>query len=134
MPIVDGGVALSKSHPSRRPDPRQRADPPHGPVAPSPHSSGDASATRRLSEPITTVYDGGGHTQLQALTHELRSALSSCSSPELRRVSVEVERGKIRLMGTVASFYQKQLAQETIRPLTQGLEIDNQIAVRPLKG
>jgi hypothetical protein len=54
-------------------------------------------------------------------------------SPEfaLRGLMVERVDGKLRLSGTVSSFYQKQLAQEVVRSVAQGLDVVNLVRVIP---
>ncbi len=47
----------------------------------------------------------------------------------LRSVRVEVVDGRVQLEGRVPTFYAKQLAQETLRPYSIGLKIDNRLAV-----
>lgn len=55
--------------------------------------------------------------------------LAGAGSGELRRIQVNVTETAICLSGNVSSYYNKQLAQETLRPYADGLQIDNQIAV-----
>ena len=60
---------------------------------------------------------------------ELVKALGD--NPYLRRCHVWCElRGDcVVLLGSVGTFFQKQMAQETLRPWTRQLRIDNRIAV-----
>jgi hypothetical protein len=62
--------------------------------------------------------------------------LSKCPIPALRpiydRIKVEVSEGKLILSGDADLFYNKQSAQETLKPLSRefGLQIKNNIKVR----
>ncbi|WP_182870067.1 BON domain-containing protein [Rhodopirellula sp. JC639] len=58
-----------------------------------------------------------------------REILAQSGSAELRQVDVEVQDGRIVLCGRVSSFYQKQLAQESLLPVAIGMQICNQIEV-----
>ena len=58
-----------------------------------------------------------------------KSALAGTGRNELKRVRVDLDDGVVQLRGLVTSYYLKQVAQETVRPLAIGLEIDNQIRV-----
>ena len=55
--------------------------------------------------------------------------LASSSVAELRRVRVDETAGELQLSGTVRSFYHKQLAQETVRPVAGGLQLVNTLDV-----
>ena len=59
----------------------------------------------------------------------LADAIASAGGGGLRKVCLQVHDGVLVLTGTVSSFYLKQLAQETVRPLAIGMRIENQIAV-----
>ena len=58
-----------------------------------------------------------------------RDLLVSAGSSELRRIGIVVEDGRVILSGRVTCFYQKQLAQEFLRPHAIGMQIINQIEV-----
>lgn len=58
-------------------------------------------------------------------------ALVRSGAPELRRVNVSVDDGRVMLFGSVSSYYLKQLAQESLRPCAIGMKIDNQLKVTP---
>ena len=47
----------------------------------------------------------------------------------LRRLQVERRGESLVLSGRVATFYHKQLAQEVVRAVTEGIEVVNSIAV-----
>jgi hypothetical protein len=63
-------------------------------------------------------------TQTRALT-----ALRQSPIPALRKLAVEETDGTIVLLGSVASYYQKQLAQETVMPFVDGRELHNRVMV-----
>jgi len=49
----------------------------------------------------------------------------------LRRLSLEETDGTVIIHGDVASYYLKQLAQETLRPLLAGRQLVNEVRVSP---
>jgi len=49
--------------------------------------------------------------------------------PALRRLRVEEYDGQVVLTGSVASYYLKQLAQETVMPHLDGRRLDNRVTV-----
>lgn len=59
----------------------------------------------------------------------VRSALQRSPIHALRALSVLHDGERLRLTGAVESFYQKQLAQELLRPLVGSLEICNEVDV-----
>ncbi|QEF98818.1 hypothetical protein Mal15_28750 [Stieleria maiorica] len=58
-----------------------------------------------------------------------REILAQSGSAELRQVDVDVQDGRIVLCGRVSSFYQKQLAQESLLPVAIGMQICNRLEV-----
>lgn len=62
----------------------------------------------------------------QALTEAKLLLTLSCYRP-INRLECFWEDGSLVLTGTVETFYQKQMAQETVRPLK--VRIDNRIVV-----
>jgi len=50
----------------------------------------------------------------------------------LRTLHVEQVGDQVLLEGMVSSFFLKQLAQETVRSATRGIEMVNRIAVNPI--
>ncbi|MDV6034522.1 MAG: BON domain-containing protein [Phycisphaera sp. RhM] len=60
-----------------------------------------------------------------------RELLAQSGSGELRQIEVNVEDGQIILRGRVSSFYQKQMAQESLLPVAIGMQICNQLEVDP---
>ncbi|MCS7466743.1 BON domain-containing protein [Stieleria sp. ICT_E10.1] len=60
-----------------------------------------------------------------------RDILAQSGSGELRQVEVNVQDGQIILRGRVSSFYQKQMAQESLFPVAIGMRICNQLEVDP---
>lgn len=63
------------------------------------------------------------------LLNEVRGALSKshCLSP--RQVQIAANGSKVRLEGTVGSFYQKQMAQELARRVDGVESVENQLQV-----
>jgi len=63
------------------------------------------------------------------LTIQLSQALRF--HPHLKQTSVQVQshRGNVVLTGTVGSYYEKQLAQETLRGVAGITSIDNSLEV-----
>jgi hypothetical protein len=57
-------------------------------------------------------------------------ALQQSPIPALRRLSVEETEDAIIVSGSVATYYEKQLAQETIMPLRGSRELQNRVTVR----
>ena len=55
--------------------------------------------------------------------------LSKSSVSELRLLRVDEKENELRLSGQVKSYYHKQLAQETVRPIAAGLQVVNQVDV-----
>jgi hypothetical protein len=51
----------------------------------------------------------------QELESSARSVLSLCPVPELRQLKVEREENALCLLGSLSTWYHKQLAQETLR-------------------
>jgi hypothetical protein len=49
--------------------------------------------------------------------------------PALRRLVVEEDNSRVILLGSVDSYYHKQLAQESIMPVLGGRELANRITV-----
>ncbi len=60
-----------------------------------------------------------------------QTALHSSPIYELRNLEVREVEGALLISGTVASFYHKQLAQEVVRSVAEGIELRNTIDVRP---
>jgi hypothetical protein len=56
-------------------------------------------------------------------------ALRQSPLPGLRKLSVEETTTAVVLYGTVPSYYQKQLAQETVMPFLAGRELQNRVLV-----
>ncbi len=68
-------------------------------------------------------------TLLSDVEIRIRSALQRSPIHRLRMLTVFHDGDSVRLVGAVESFYQKQLAQELVRPLAHGLEICNEVDV-----
>ncbi len=63
------------------------------------------------------------------LVDRARSALESSPHLARKQFRLEARQGRIILRGTVASYYQKQMAQETLRKLDGVDEIENHLQV-----
>jgi hypothetical protein len=59
-----------------------------------------------------------------------QAALAQSPFYELRALQIEQQDQILSIAGTVSSFYHKQLAQELIRAVCQGIEVVNSIRVR----
>jgi len=58
-----------------------------------------------------------------------QAALAASPIHDLRSLRVDKQEGALRIMGTVSSFYHKQLAQEVVRSVCHGTEVVNSIQV-----
>lgn len=56
-------------------------------------------------------------------------ALRHSPIPALRKLRVEEADGTVVITGSVPTFYLKQLAQETVRPLVGPCPLQNRVAV-----
>jgi hypothetical protein len=70
-------------------------------------------------------------TLASSLQIQSRAAGALAKSPfhELRNLQVEQHDDVLCISGTVSSFYHKQLAQEVVRTVCQGIELINAIQV-----
>ena len=57
-------------------------------------------------------------------------ALRCSAIPALRNLSIEETDESVVILGNVASYYLKQLAQETVMPVLEGRELRNRVTVR----
>ena len=55
--------------------------------------------------------------------------LAQSSVSDLRQIRVDRSAGKLQLSGRVSSFYHKQLAQETVRTVANGMPVVNHVHV-----
>lgn len=65
----------------------------------------------------------------QDLLSRAQSLLSASPIYALRDLRVEQNNGTLLITGSVASFYQKQLAQEVVRAIATGVELRNTVTV-----
>jgi hypothetical protein len=63
--------------------------------------------------------------------HELYMAIMAGTNRKVRNLEVLKNHEEIRIMGKCSSFYIKQMAQESIRPLLNGHRLKNVIIVEP---
>lgn len=66
---------------------------------------------------------------LQDVVSQAKKLLDDSPFPELHAVDVDQEGEKVRLRGEVATYFLKQVAQETVRSATRGLEVENELLV-----
>jgi hypothetical protein len=57
-------------------------------------------------------------------------ALRLSTIPAIRNLSIEETDGFVLIRGNVASYYLKQLAQETVMPVLEGRELRNRVNVQ----
>lgn len=62
------------------------------------------------------------------VTQAAHSLKKSCH-PALRRLSVESSESALIISGKVTSYYLKQMAQEAIMPVREGLQLVNNVDV-----
>jgi len=63
------------------------------------------------------------------LHEQIRSALDRSPYVSQSQVQIETSSGKVRLEGTVGTFYQKQMAQELVRRIDGVEQVVNQLQV-----
>ena len=68
-------------------------------------------------------------TPVQDVQPRAQTALSSSPIYELRDLQVEQREGTLLISGAVSSYYHKQLAQEVVRSVCEGIEVNNSILV-----
>ena len=61
-----------------------------------------------------------------------KAALTGSPFYELRALQVEYRDGTLLLSGHVSSFYHKQLAQEVVRAVCEGVKLVNSVQVESL--
>lgn len=66
----------------------------------------------------------------QDVLGQAKKMLDDSPFQELRALQVDHVGEQVRLQGQVGSFFLKQLAQETIRSATRGIEMINDISVQ----
>lgn len=65
------------------------------------------------------------------VTETARERLLRSPYMSVRSVSCEFDRGVLRLRGRVSSFYQKQVAQESVTGLSGVEQVVNEVVVAP---
>ena len=66
----------------------------------------------------------------RSLRAKVQQALAASPIQDLRRLQVEQCNGSLVIWGSVSQFYHKQMAQETVRGLCEGITLVNSIRVR----
>ncbi len=69
-------------------------------------------------------------TGFQDVISQARRLLHESPFVELHRIDVQRSGETVRLRGEVGTFFLKQLAQETVREATRGMEVHNDVLVR----
>ena len=70
-------------------------------------------------------------TSEQAAEKAATDLLANSSIRELRELRGDETDTQLRLSGRVSSFYHKQMAQESVRRVTEGRQIVNRVLVTP---
>lgn len=68
-------------------------------------------------------------TNQQHVAQAAIAILAKSSVRELRQLRVDEDENILQLSGSVSSFYHKQLAQETVRPVAAGMQVVNRVHV-----
>ena len=63
------------------------------------------------------------------IQHRVQTALSTSHFHNLRCLTVSLEGDRLFLSGRVDSFYQKQMAQEIVRSVSEDVEVCNSVDV-----
>jgi hypothetical protein len=75
------------------------------------------------------MQEGLEHNSPATMEEAARSRLAKAGYHSLRMVTCQFRQGKLILRGQVPTYYQKQLAQESLRALTDAGRIVNEIKV-----
>ena len=67
--------------------------------------------------------------QAEALTSQIHTALKTSPHLSQRNLQFQAEQGRVTLEGKVASYFQKQMAQEVVLRLDGVEEIENLLEV-----
>lgn len=92
---------------------------PGSPFARGPQDASLLRSNPALDEPPVT----------QTAATRAQEALTSSPIYALRELRIERSGETLLLQGRVATFYQKQLAQEAVRAVAQGIQVENLIDV-----
>ena len=89
----------------------------------------DVHGTTMLAPLQENIVMGSGCENHHEKEAALQMALRKSGCGDLRRIRISLSHDQVQLVGRAPSYYIKQLAQESVRPLVFGLHIDNQIRV-----
>lgn len=64
-----------------------------------------------------------------SFSQQIDNAINTNPYLQGRNLRIETEDGRVVLLGTVRSYYQKQMAQEAVRRIDGVREIDNRLTV-----
>lgn len=70
------------------------------------------------------------NTRISDVAARANQALKQHPNSALRQVIAETSEGRIVLSGNLGSYYAKQIAQEAVFQVSDGIEIENRIRVR----
>lgn len=68
-------------------------------------------------------------TSVNGIESKVQNALANSPLHALRRLVVECDNEHVVISGRVATFYQKQQAQEVVRSHADGMQVVNQVEV-----
>jgi osmotically-inducible protein OsmY len=87
--------------------------------------------TERGNQPVPAPYSSESRPNLRSQAIEDTATDRLRTSPHIRtsRVSCQFSRGVLRLRGRLATYFQKQVAQETVRGIEGVTDIVNEIEV-----
>ena len=69
------------------------------------------------------------NTVQQEIAEAASNLLANSTIRELRQLRVDGNSDQLHLSGRVRSYYHKQLAQETVRPVASGMRMVNRVRV-----
>ncbi len=68
----------------------------------------------------------------QRILAAAQAALAACGYRAVAALKCQVTAGEVRLVGTVTSYYLKQLAQQAVLQIPLVQRVDNRIQVQPV--
>jgi len=68
--------------------------------------------------------------EILGVVAQVRKALHNSEIADIRFLRVEMDGAQVVVRGIVGSFYYKQLAQEVVRQVVGGLQIENAVGVK----
>lgn len=83
----------------------------------------------KVSSRVQAGFDSQNHRVLPT-SCPLQDAIAGHAYPQIRYLTIEIDQSNVCIYGEVDSFFAKQLAQECLRPLLQGMTLQNRVHVR----